>query len=75
MPIDYNRLPIIYNRLQYYIVESTIDYNMKFLESMIKCYERKYKRNDRQYTTKQYTINLRKDDVECRLLNVRRKFA
>ncbi|HPQ05448.1 MAG: hypothetical protein H5T40_05955 [Methanobacteriales archaeon] len=52
MPIDYNRLPIIYNRLQYYIVESTIDYNMKFLESMIKCYERKYKRNDRQYTTK-----------------------
>ncbi|MBC7318437.1 hypothetical protein H5T57_04240 [Candidatus Bipolaricaulota bacterium] len=37
---------------------------MKFLESTIKCYERRYKRKDRQYTTTQYTINLKKDNVE-----------
>ncbi|MBC7318925.1 hypothetical protein H5T57_06760 [Candidatus Bipolaricaulota bacterium] len=37
---------------------------MKYLESMIRCYERRYKRKSRQYTTTQYTINLKKDDVE-----------
>ena len=46
---------------------------MKFLESMIKCYERKYKRNDRQYTTKQYTINLRKEDVESQAFECEEK--
>ncbi|MBC7129173.1 MAG: hypothetical protein H5T45_05530 [Thermoplasmatales archaeon] len=37
---------------------------MKYLSSTIKCYERKYKRKGRQYTTTQYTINLRKEEVE-----------
>lgn len=37
---------------------------MKLLESTVKCYERKYKRKNRQYTTTQYTINLRKEEVE-----------
>ena len=39
---------------------------MKYLESMIRCYERIYKRKDRQYTTTQYTINLKKDKVESK---------
>ncbi|MBC7129499.1 MAG: hypothetical protein H5T45_07260 [Thermoplasmatales archaeon] len=39
---------------------------MKYLESIIRCYERRYKRKDRQYTTTQYTINLKKDKVESK---------
>ncbi|MBC7109154.1 MAG: hypothetical protein H5T41_10310 [Methanomassiliicoccales archaeon] len=39
---------------------------MKCLESVIRCYERRYKRKGRQYATKQYTINLKKDKVESK---------
>ncbi|BDH80242.1 hypothetical protein MTTB_p220 (plasmid) [Methanothermobacter tenebrarum] len=37
---------------------------MKFLESTLKCYERRYKHKKREYKTIQYTINLKKDKVE-----------
>jgi cell division protein FtsL len=37
---------------------------MKSLESIVRCYERRYKRKGKEYKTKQYTINLKKDEVE-----------
>jgi len=40
---------------------------MKYLKSIIRCYERRYKRKDCQYTTTQHTINLKKDKVESQV--------
>jgi len=37
---------------------------MRVLESVIKCYERRYKQKKKEYRTVQYTINLRKNEVE-----------
>lgn len=37
---------------------------MRFLESIVRCYERRYKRKGKEYKTKQYTINLKKDEVK-----------
>jgi len=46
---------------------------MKFIESIIRCYERRYKQKKKEYKTIQYTINLKKDEIESKAFKCKEK--